>query len=93
MKLPNLHGKAVYLQWRDSSSFRGTWRDLSEFKEVSKALLCQTLGFVVQQNDSCITVASHTTQAQASGDITIPVESIFFYAQVTQKVNGKIITL
>ena len=86
MKLPNYLGCGVYLEWRDSSSFKGTWRDLTEFNGV-KSLQCQSLGYVVQQDKSCITVAGHITSTQASGDITIPLECIT--SCTVLKRNGK----
>lgn len=67
--------KAVYLEWIDSSSCsNGAWNhvDVVNLKD-KEALVCITIGFILNETDTYITVYSTTDCGKyVAGDMTIP---------------------
>lgn len=73
--------KLVLIDWVDSRQPVGSWHHLEDW-EVAKACECQSVGFLVKDNDNVKAIAQNLADiddpdlAQASGVITIPTECI-----------------
>lgn len=74
--------KLVLIEWVDSHSGRG-WQPFERFAEVAEPLYCQSVGWLVNENDACKVLVPHVggekngdQMLQGCGDITIPTASI-----------------
>ncbi len=70
----------VFVEWVDSHSGRG-WQSLDDLKKATEPLYCQSVGWLINKNTSCWTIAPHVAgqkqdATQYSGDITIPKRAI-----------------
>jgi hypothetical protein len=67
--------KIEIVEWIDSFGCTSTW---SEIKPISTILICQTVGFVISENEDVISIANSVaeetdnTVEQANGIMTIP---------------------
>lgn len=51
--------EAVYIEWEDAIVYFDKWVDYEELKEEAKTMeLCQQLGFIIEENDEYILLAS-----------------------------------
>ena len=69
--------KAIYVEWDDSSAIsRGPWNHKNDAK-VKKLIRCQTVGFVLDETNTHITLVSTSDGGNyVCGDMTIPKSAI-----------------
>lgn len=71
--------KIERIEWVDSFGCTSTW---SEIKPINSILICQTVGFVIFENEHVISIANSianetdNTIEQANGVMTIPLVCI-----------------
>lgn len=60
----------VLVHWVDSSSCPGVWTAIEEINyELS---YCESIGWIMFEDDELMTISSHQTANQVSGVMTIP---------------------
>lgn len=69
--------RLVLVEWVDSRRGDG-WTRLEDLKADHAATKCKSVGWVISEDSSAITVAGHIGEnpEQCCGDMTIPVRSI-----------------
>ena len=74
--------RLVLIEWLDSHHGRG-WRTMEELLEAAEPLYCQSVGWIIVENEACKVLAPHVggerggdTMLQACGDMTIPTVAI-----------------
>ena len=63
--------KEVKVTWVDSSSFGGAWMDKDEIKNTPMKY-CQTLGFLIYEDDNIIKVAQSISEDLVMNIMIIP---------------------
>lgn len=69
----------VLISWEDSFGVSSSWEEIPEDLDP-KPLVCNSVGWIVAENDRCITVVPHMHEADPDlgavrsgcGDMTIP---------------------
>ncbi len=67
--------KKVYIEWVDSKSGPTEWEYLEDI-ETLNPIVCQSIGFLLEDNKKYKTLASTISESQVWGRITIPSCSI-----------------
>jgi hypothetical protein len=73
----------VLIEWVDSHSGRGDWRDMDEFEDVATPLYCRSVGWLVKETEQAKVIVPHIAgeanggiTLQGCGDLTIPTAAI-----------------
>ena len=67
--------KKIYIKWIDSKSGPTEWEYLEDI-ETLNPIVCQSIGFLLEDNKKYKTLASTISESQVWGRITIPSCSI-----------------
>lgn len=67
--------KKVYIKWIDSKSGSVEWEYLDDIEPLAP-VPCQSIGFLLEDNEEYKTLASTMSESQVWGRITIPACSI-----------------
>lgn len=76
--------KLVMIEWIDSASGVGYWKDIEDAEEALPAE-CTTVGFLIDDGPDHKTVASSITGEQAGGTLSIPKSAIRRTRQLISK--------
>jgi len=65
--------RLVIVTWLDACSRRtdGRWSDTEDVKELAP-LICKSVGWLISDEPTHITIAGHLGETNAGGDICIP---------------------
>jgi hypothetical protein len=75
----------VYCKWTDSDCHGRDriWREVEAFKNIPVET-CESLGFLVVENDDCYIIAAHkSSDNMFSGEMRIPKTAVLRYCPVT----------
>ena len=82
IKLDDVMPQLVLVEWVDSHAGRG-WRSFDEFPKVAHPLYCQSVGWLVFDNEECKVIVPHIggekdgdAMLQGCGDLVIPTAAI-----------------
>ena len=64
-----------FIEWIDSSASNAGWQPKAFFA-TKPSLLCRSVGYLVAQDDECITLCQTGAQGSYIGDIAIPKAAI-----------------
>ena len=67
--------KTVLIKWLDSKSGSNEWEYIEELESL-EPIICESLGFLLEDNEKYKTLASTKSGSQVWGRITIPTCSI-----------------
>lgn len=63
--------KLVLVKWVDAVTYDHGWRAMTEVRQNVPSK-CQTVGWILRQTKSHITLVNSTGEADCDGDMTIP---------------------
>ena len=64
--------RITMIEWVDSVSFSGgIWRDIDRVKDLELDLIT-SVGFIVAETPSHVTIVAHLSEEEVSGDMCIP---------------------
>lgn len=93
MRLPDLTGCIVLVEWHDahSCSDGGAWSPADSVIESAEGeTTCYSLGFVLRQTPRTLTLVAHVGGEEMGGDMTIPTGMITRLCALDNAGNGRI---
>ena len=67
--------KMLRVTWIDSAGDDGTWLYKKEVEPMQPAI-CESVGFLVERTDECLTLAANSSPTQLCARICIPIAAI-----------------
>lgn len=65
----------VEITWIDSHGVTGEWEHIEDLKPLN-ALVCYSIGYILEENETYITITQSVSEEQVLGRMTIPQDAI-----------------